>query len=89
MVISSLVYPVAVIAINGYYDYGSGVVHHLSGVCALKCAVFFGPRIKRFDSDGTVNDIRAFVSLGAFILMFGSFNSATNGAVARCREQVN
>ena len=34
VVISGLVYPVAVIAINGYYDYGSGVVHHLSGVCA-------------------------------------------------------
>ena len=98
VVISGLVYPVAVhwawtpggwLAINGYYDFaGSGVVHHLGGVCALMGAVFLGPRIGRFDGDGTVNDIKghsvAFASLGAFILMFGffSFNGATNGAVA-------
>ena len=95
--ISGLVYPVVVhwawtpggwLAINGYYDFaGSGVVHHLGGVCALMGAVFLGPRIGRFDGN-TVNNIPghsvAFAALGAFILMFGffSFNGATNGAVA-------
>ena len=98
--ISALVYPVVVhwawtpagwLAVNGYYDFaGSGVVHHLGGVCALMGAVFLGPRIGRFDTPGrpAAQNIAghsvSHAALGAFILMFGflAFNGGTNAAVA-------
>ena len=64
--ISTIVYPVVVhwawtsegwLSVNGYYDFaGSGVVHHLGGVCGLMGAIFLGPRIGRFDADGKVTD---------------------------------
>ena len=97
--ISTIVYPVVVhwawtsegwLSVNGYYDFaGSGVVHHLGGVCGLMGAIFLGPRIGRFDADGKVTDTLkghsvSLAALGAFILMFGffSFNGSTNAAVA-------
>ena len=75
------------LAVNGYYDFaGSGVVHHLGGVCAFMGAVFLGPRIGRFDKPGETipGHSVSFAALGAFILMFGffSFNGATNAKIS-------
>jgi len=97
IVLSGLVYPVVAhwawapggwLAVNGYIDFaGSGVVHHLGGVCGFVGAVFLGPRIGRFDAKGKPVDMPGhsipLAALGAFILLFGffAFNGSTQGAV--------
>ena len=104
-VISGIVYPVVVhwawteegwLSVNGYVDFaGSGVVHHLGGVCGFVGALFLGPRIGRFNAEGTSRDIPGHsvsltsLSLGAFILMFGffSFNGATNGKISSYEDR--
>jgi ammonium transporter, Amt family len=63
---------------KGYADFaGSGVVHAVGGVTALACALIIGPRIGKFNRDGSANailghDISA-VLIGCFILAFGWF----------------
>jgi ammonium transporter, Amt family len=63
---------------KGYADFaGSGVVHAVGGVTALACAMIVGPRIGKFNRDGSANailghDISA-VLIGCFILAFGWF----------------
>jgi len=63
---------------KGYADFaGSGVVHAVGGVTALACALIVGPRIGKFNRDGSANailghDISA-VLIGCFILAFGWF----------------
>ena len=63
---------------KGYADFaGSGVVHSVGGVTALACAMIVGPRIGKFNRDGSANailghDISA-VLIGCFILAFGWF----------------
>jgi len=71
----------------GYVDFaGSGVVHAVGGAAALAGAIVLGPRIGKFDADGTP---RALVGhnvpmaiLGALILLFGwfGFNAASTFA---------
>ena len=102
-VISAIVYPVVVhwawteegwLSVNGYVDFaGSGVVHHLGGVCGFVGALFLGPRIGRFNADGTSREIPghsvSLAALGAFILMFGffSFNGATNAKISSYEDR--
>lgn len=56
---------------------GSGVVHAVGGMVALAGAMMVGPRIGKFNADGTPNLIKGhnipFVVVGTFILFFGWF----------------
>ena len=61
-----------------FYDFaGSTVVHAVGGVTALVGAWMLGPRIGRFNPDGSANFIGGhsmpLVTLGVFILFFGWF----------------
>ena len=75
---------------KGYCDFaGSGVVHAVGGVTALAVALIIGPRIGKYNRDGSGNailghDISA-VLIGCFILAFGWFGfnpGSTLGASA-------
>jgi Amt family ammonium transporter len=68
----------------GYVDFaGSGVVHTVGGVAALAGAIVLGPRIGKYNEDGTVNTLPGhhipMAMLGCFILLFGwfGFNAAS------------
>jgi Amt family ammonium transporter len=66
---------------------GSGVVHAVGGVAALAGAIVIGPRIGKFNKDGSANTIPGhhipMAMLGTFILLFGwfGFNAASTFAV--------
>ncbi|MFC5652381.1 ammonium transporter [Paenibacillus solisilvae] len=77
----------------GMIDFaGSAVIHALGGFSALAAAIFIGPRIGKFTSDGKSNIVPPsnlpLASVGAFILWFGWFGfnagstlSATNVSI--------
>jgi Amt family ammonium transporter len=63
---------------TGVRDFaGSGVVHAVGGLAALIGAAMVGPRIGKFNADGSPNNIKGhnlpFVVIGTFILFFGWF----------------
>src|SRR6266487_3595709 len=63
---------------HGYVDFaGSGVVHAVGGLLGLAGAAVIGPRIGKFNKDGTSNTLPAYnlplAILGCFILAFGWF----------------
>jgi Amt family ammonium transporter len=63
---------------QGYLDFaGSGVVHAIGGWTALAGAIVLGPRLGKYNKDGTVNPIPGhnlvLGLLGCFILAFGWF----------------
>ncbi|MEY2451946.1 MAG: ammonium transporter, Amt family [Acidimicrobiaceae bacterium] len=71
----------------GYVDFaGSGVVHSVGGVAALAGAIVLGPRIGKYNRDGSPNTLPAhhipMAMLGTFILLFGwfGFNAASTFA---------
>ena len=75
---------------KGYCDFaGSGVVHAVGGITGLAVCLIVGPRIGKFNRDGSGNaiighDISA-VLIGCFILAFGWFGfnpGSTLGASA-------
>jgi Amt family ammonium transporter len=75
---------------KGYCDFaGSGVVHAVGGITALAVCLIIGPRIGKFNRDGSSNpiighDVSA-VLIGCFILAFGWFGfnpGSTLGASA-------
>ncbi|MBF2027995.1 MAG: ammonium transporter [Oscillatoriales cyanobacterium C42_A2020_001] len=72
----------------GFFDFaGSTVVHSVGGWAALMGAVFLGPRIGKYNSDGTPNALPAhnmsIATLGALILWLGwfGFNPGSTMAV--------
>ncbi|MGH2464971.1 MAG: ammonium transporter [Candidatus Limnocylindrales bacterium] len=78
----------------GYADFaGSGVVHSVGGWCALAGAIVLGPRIGKYNKDGSANAIPGhnivLAILGTFILAFGwfgfnpgsTFGASGNGAL--------
>ena len=63
---------------HGYCDFaGSGVVHAVGGLTALALAIMIGPRLGKYNRDGTANAIPGhdivLVLAGCFILAFGWF----------------
>ena len=63
---------------HGYVDFaGSGVVHAVGGLCALAGAMVLGPRIGKYNANGSANAIPGhhipMAMLGTFILAFGWF----------------
>jgi Amt family ammonium transporter len=79
---------------NGYVDFaGSGVVHSIGGWAALAGAMALGPRIGKYNRDGSSNPIlghnQILALLGTFILAFGwfgfnpgsTFGASGNGAL--------
>jgi Amt family ammonium transporter len=63
---------------HGYVDFaGSSVVHMVGGVTALAGAMVLGPRIGKYNKDGSPNPIPGhnlpMAALGCFILAFGWF----------------
>jgi Amt family ammonium transporter len=72
---------------HGAVDYaGSGVVHLQGGALALITAILIGPRIGKYNKDGTVNPILPhdipMVQVGTFILAFGWFGFNAGSSLA-------
>ena len=95
-VISLIVYPIEAhwvwgsgwLSSLGFHDFaGSAAIHYVGGLTALIGAWMLGPRIGKFDKDGSPRGIPGHSltigALGCFILWFGwyGFNgaAATNG----------
>jgi ammonium transporter, Amt family len=63
---------------HGYVDFaGSGVVHAIGGFTGMAGAIVLGPRLGKYNKDGTPNTFLAYnlplAILGTFILAFGWF----------------
>lgn len=100
-VISLFVYPISAhwvwgpdgwLAAMGFHDFaGSAVIHFCGGLTALIGAKILGPRIGKFNKDGTPNGIPGhnltIGALGCFILWFGWYGF--NGAAAQNSLQLS
>lgn len=72
---------------HGHVDFaGSSVVHLTGGVCALAGAMVIGPRIGKFNKDGSPNPIPGhhipMAIVGCFILAFGWFGFNAGSTLA-------
>ena len=91
-IITAFIYPVVGhwvwgggwLSTMGFHDFaGSTVVHAVGGISALVGAWLLGPRIGRFNEDGTANVIAGhslpLATIGVFILWFGwyGFNAGS------------
>lgn len=91
-IIGAIVYPIyghwvwgggwlstlSILDATGVKDFaGSGVVHAVGGLAAFIGAAMVGPRIGKFNKDGSPNVIKGhnvpFIVIGTFILFFGWF----------------
>lgn len=66
------------LAAKGFNDFaGSAAVHTMGGFAALAGAMILGPRINKYNADGSINPIPGhnltLAAVGAFILWFGWF----------------
>lgn len=95
ILISALIYPVSGhwiwgggwLSQSGFHDFaGSTAVHMVGGIAALVGAKLLGPRIGKYNPDGTVNAIPGHSltlgALGVFLLWFGWFGF--NGCSTVC-----
>ena len=108
-IIGALIYPIygkwvwgggwlstlSVMGATGVKDFaGSGVVHMVGGIAAFIGAAMVGPRIGKFNKDGTPNAIKGhnlpFVVIGTMILFFGwfGFNAGSTLAATDLRISV-
>ncbi len=98
-VISLVVYPIEAhwiwgggwLAASGFHDFaGSCAIHMVGGTAALIGAFLLGPRIGKYNEDGTPNAIPGhnivIGALGCFILWFGWYGF--NGAAATSGPQL-
>jgi Amt family ammonium transporter len=77
--------------LRGFVDFaGSTVVHSIGGWVALAGIIVVGPRLDRFDADGTPRRIApnnlVLVYLGTFILFFGWFGFNAGSTLAAVPE---
>ncbi|MFB6070539.1 MAG: ammonium transporter [Halanaeroarchaeum sp.] len=94
--LAAVIYPVVVgftwsggvLAQVGFHDFAGGmIVHGMGGVAGLTAAAIVGPRLDRFNEDGSANVIPGhsitFAVLGTLILAFGwyGFNVGTAATV--------
>ena len=101
LAVGTVVYPVAVglvwgggwLAQMGFIDFaGAGVVHLVGGTAAIVAVYIIGPRMDKFDEDGTPNVIRghstSLMVLGTLMLAFGwfGFMTGTVGTVFNLAE---
>jgi Amt family ammonium transporter len=78
---------------HGHVDFaGSSVVHMVGGVMALVGAKFLGPRIGKYNEDGTPNPIPGhnipMAIIGTFILAFGWFGFNPGSTLASSDPQI-
>ena len=79
------------LAVQGFNDFaGSAAVHAMGGFAALAGAIVLGPRLGKYNEDGTINAIPGhnltLSAVGAFMLWFGWFGfnpGSTLGAVGK------
>ena len=79
---------------TGVADFaGSGVVHMVGGLAALIAAAMVGPRIGKFNKDGTPNTIKghnpSYVVIGTFILFLGWFGFNAGSTVAATELRIS
>ncbi len=73
---------------------GSGVVHAAGGICAFMGAWALGPRIGRYNQDGSTNALPghniAYVILGTIILAFGwlAYDAGSTLAISDLRSSI-
>jgi len=99
-IFSAVMYPLAAnwvwnpngwLAIQGFNDFaGSAAIHAMGGFAALAGAIVLGPRLGKYNEDGSPNAIPGhnltLSAVGAFILWFGWFGfnpGSTLGAVGK------
>ena len=95
VLLAAVIYPVVVgftwaggfLGQMGFHDFAGGmIVHGMGGLAGLTAAYIIGPRMDRFNPDGSVNVIPGhsltFAALGTLILAFGwyGFNVGTAAA---------
>jgi Amt family ammonium transporter len=95
IVLAAVIYPVVVgftwgggfLGSLGFHDFAGGmIVHGMGGIAGLTAAWIIGPRLGRFNDDGSANVIPGhsltFAVLGTLILAFGwyGFNVGTSAA---------
>jgi Amt family ammonium transporter len=96
ILLAAVIYPVVTgftwaggfLAQLGFADFAGGmIVHGMGGIAGLTAAYVVGPRMERFNDDGSVNVIPGhsltFAALGTLILAFGwyGFNVGTAATV--------
>jgi Amt family ammonium transporter len=102
ILLAAVIYPVVVgftwaggfLSQFGFQDFAGGmIVHGMGGVAGLTAAWILGPRIDRYNADGSVNVIPGhsltFAVLGTLILAFGwyGFNVGTAASVFAMGEE--
>ncbi|MFT5193327.1 MAG: Amt family ammonium transporter [Cellvibrionaceae bacterium] len=98
-IISAIIYPLAgswkwgggFLDIMGFYDFaGSLIVHAVGGFAGLAGAIVLGPRIGRFNKDGSANAMPGhsitIATLGVFILLIGWFGFNPGSVLAMSGE---
>jgi len=75
------------LALRGFNDFaGSAAVHAMGGFSALAAAIVLGPRIGKYNEDGSSNTIPGhnlpLAAVGAFILWFGWFGFNPGSSLA-------
>ncbi len=99
MVLTGLIYPIAgfwtwgggFLSALGFHDFaGSLIVHAVGGFAGLAGAIALGPRIGRFNKDGSANPMPGHnltaATLGVFILLVGWFGFNPGSVLAMTGE---